>query len=139
MNIVKELNNLSEKVTGTNPKAKIDAEAVKYIADNYSGGGSDAVLLTLEGAEYGQLTDETLVSQLNSIRETFDESGKVNCLIKLIEDGNTYIFNPKDIEKYTSGGTTYYQINFPSISVGDLYIVGNAQEETYVWYLDHES
>lgn len=40
MTIVKELNNLAEKMTGDNPKARTDAQAVKYISDNYSGGGS---------------------------------------------------------------------------------------------------
>lgn len=42
MTIVKELNNLAEKITGDNPKARTDAQAVKYISDNYSGGGGDS-------------------------------------------------------------------------------------------------
>lgn len=39
MTIVKELNELSKKMNGVNPKATTDAQAVKFIADNYEGGG----------------------------------------------------------------------------------------------------
>lgn len=37
---VDELNDLAEKMTGENPKARTDAEALNYIEQNYQGGGS---------------------------------------------------------------------------------------------------
>lgn len=40
MTIVKELNELAERMTGTNPKATTDAQAMNYIEQNYNGGGS---------------------------------------------------------------------------------------------------
>ena len=51
MTIVKELNSLSEKVTGKNAKAFTDAQAVKFIADNYEGGGSEPYVLPVASAE----------------------------------------------------------------------------------------
>lgn len=57
MTIVKELNNLSKVVTGKEGEATTDAQAVKFIADNYTGGGSyvlpTASASTLGGVKVG--------------------------------------------------------------------------------------
>lgn len=39
MSVVKELNELGEKLTGTNPKKKVIGEAIDYIEQNYTSGG----------------------------------------------------------------------------------------------------
>lgn len=40
MTIVKELNELAEKIIGENPRATTDAQAMNYIEQNYNGGSS---------------------------------------------------------------------------------------------------
>lgn len=42
---VDELNELAKKMTGVNPKANTTAQALNYIEQNYSGGGSSLVIL----------------------------------------------------------------------------------------------
>lgn len=51
MTIVKELNNLSKVVTGKEGKATTDAQAVKFIADNYEGGGETPYVLPTASAD----------------------------------------------------------------------------------------
>lgn len=56
MTIVKELNDLAEKMTGVRPKATTDAQAMDYIEQHYTGGGVEmptASADTLGGVKVG--------------------------------------------------------------------------------------
>ena len=46
--IVKELNELAEKMTGTNPRATTDAQAWDYIEQNYNGGSVPSNVITTD-------------------------------------------------------------------------------------------
>lgn len=45
---VDELNELAEKMTGTNPKANTTSEVLNYIEQNYSGGSGNSNIVVLE-------------------------------------------------------------------------------------------
>ena len=77
MNTVKELNKLAEKMVGENPKSRLDAEAIKYIQDNYEGGGSSSskfdyiitfnTVFTADENEH-EITDSSILAVLNAIK-----------------------------------------------------------------------
>jgi len=117
MTIVKELNNLSEKVVGKNPKATTDAQAVKYIADNYTGGGGEPYVLpiasadTLGGIKVGSNLSITEGGVLSAVGGSGGESIKVNDY-ELIEDGG-YNYKVFTLDKHEPG---WYVFNFASLS-----------------------
>lgn len=79
MTIVKELNELAEKMTGENPRATTDAQAWNYIEQNYQGGGGTPYVLptasasTLGGVKVG----ENLSIDANGVLSATGGSGNV--------------------------------------------------------------
>lgn len=106
MTIVKELNELAKKMTGTNPKARTDAQALDYIEQNFSGGGSGGgsvktftlpttFLLSYfaDPTKYGQdidITDESEIALYEQIRQAFEEDD--NQLVKVYLNVNNVTF-----------------------------------------------
>lgn len=104
MSIVKELNELAEKMTGENPKNKTIGKALDYIEQNYStgGGGSgettDVYYINYE-IEYNRSTNtytatcDKTYSQLNEeINEFFDEHyPNIHIRTKITENGETRV------------------------------------------------
>ncbi len=92
MTIVKELNELAKKMTGVNPGARTDAQALDYIEQHYKGGDTptptptptskfDYIIpeITIGNSE---IIDESVISVLNEIQEhSIDENGEINPLI----------------------------------------------------------
>lgn len=90
MTIVKELNELAKKMTGVNPKAKTDAQALNYIEQNYNGG--DTPTPTQKSFDYVipsglyddtsmTITDTNILEVLNDIRVNgVDDNGLVKPL-----------------------------------------------------------
>lgn len=73
MTIVTQLNELAEKMTGTNPKATTDEMALDYIERNYNGGsGGGAVTIDI-GQAYGKMLEDSetnYAQQLNQVQYT---------------------------------------------------------------------
>lgn len=100
MNIVNELNELAEKMTGINPQCTTDAEAVDYIEQNYKGGSAETYTLDAtfntyfaDPSKYGEeivIENEGHINIINKIKETIEKNP--NTIIKVGVTGqNGYI------------------------------------------------
>ena len=133
MTIVKELNELAEKITGTNPKATTDAQAVNYIEENYSGGGSGGGATTYvidlgnsnlnEDGTY-DLSQEALTIIANASAEV--QAGKVpNIYVK----NNGAYFKAITVEAQISAGDLMFHV----IPIGPSESLSNAKN-VYIFY-----
>ena len=71
---VDELNDLAEKMYGVNPKARTDAEALNYIEQHYTGGGSSGgdiniLKITIPSSLKSTLEDEGIDCYPQSLSE----------------------------------------------------------------------
>lgn len=99
MTIVKELNDLAEKMTGTNPNKKTIAKVLDYIEQNYTAGGGSS-----SGGESSAESDIFIVRESTSdgtnytIDKTYEEISEAKSLGKLLvyTDGvnSTFLFAP---------------------------------------------
>lgn len=92
MTIVKELNELAEKMTGVNPKATTDAQAMNYIEQHYQGGQPSPTPTPTSNYDYiipsglyddidGEITNADILAVLNEIKDNaIDENGKIKPL-----------------------------------------------------------
>lgn len=90
MTIVKELNELAKKMTGTNPKARTDAQALDYIEQHYQGGQPSPTPQSkfdyiipkgLYDDITGEITNQNIIDVLDEIENNFlDENGNVKPL-----------------------------------------------------------
>lgn len=80
MTVVKELNELAKKMTGVNPKAKTDQQALNYIEQNYSGGDTPTPQSKFDyiipiGIDFSELssgdeiTNTNVIEVLNDIKD----------------------------------------------------------------------
>jgi len=126
MTIVKELNELAERMTGTNPKATTDAQAMNYIEQNYNGGGSgggnanivnidldDGFLQRyfMDTSKYGQLISITNENDLATIQEMLQYANQYTNTIFRITintgDGKQMIYGLPVIYNGTFGGIDF--------------------------------
>ena len=88
MTIVTQLNELAEKMTGTNPKATTDEVALDFIERNYNGGGSgggNTEIIEIDDInwEYGaSIEDEAKIQQVIALRERIKNGEHPNILLK---------------------------------------------------------
>lgn len=97
MTIVKELNELAEKMTGTNPRATTDKQALDYIEQNYTqgggSGGAGVVDITLDSGffqryladdtKYGQLIVVENEQDIEDIQQIIDTYNNSNSIIRV--------------------------------------------------------
>ena len=117
MTIVKELNDLAEKMTGTNPNKKTIAKVLDYIEQNYTAGGGSS-----SGGESSAESDIFIVNgstsdgQNYTIDKTYQEISEAYSQNKLLllstqsfkvflnytydETSNSFVFNGKDLLVY---------------------------------------
>lgn len=85
MTVVKELNELAKKMTGVNPGAKTDAQALNYIEQHYEGGDTptpqskyDYIIPSgIYDDVSGEITNQDVIAVLEEINENYlDEQGK---------------------------------------------------------------
>lgn len=96
MTIVKELNELAERMTGTNPKATTDAMAMNYIEQNYSGGSSGGDLYTIDLGNV--TTTKTNTGELQIQQFAFDETLDESNLIAKLEEIKNKFLDGKDVK-----------------------------------------
>lgn len=105
MTIVKELNDLSEKLTGVNAKATTDAQAVKFINNNYTGSKVEVDLDDLfiyryygDPSKIGtqiEVTNEEDISKLDKIKLAVNQNNYVEVIVNYItSSGNEWKFKP---------------------------------------------
>lgn len=111
MSIVKELNELAEKITGENPKEKTIGKSLDYIEQNYTdGGGSSAE------SDFFIVNGTTNDGQNYTIDKTYQEISEAYSQNKLLllstqsfkvflnytydETSNSFVFNGKDFLVY---------------------------------------
>jgi len=113
MTIVKELNNLSEKVTGKNAKAYTDAQAVKFIADNYEGGGAKTPIVLDLTTQYNDYITERVPDSKTSwgyeITPDSDLDKAIEAVYALTEPTDVYLKLDEHtfIKGMTSGKTIF--------------------------------
>ena len=117
MTIVKELNDLAEKMTGTNPNKKTIAKVLDYIEQNYTAGGGSS-----SGGESSAESDIFIVNgstsdgQNYTIDKTYQEISEAYSQNKLLllstqsfkvflnytydETSSSFVFNGKDLLVY---------------------------------------
>ena len=79
MTIVKELNDLAEKMTGTNPNKKTIAKVLDYIEQNYTAGGggsTESNVFVVTGTAESPMDFPTLDKNFDEILSAYT-SGKV--------------------------------------------------------------
>ena len=106
MTIVKELNDLSEKLTGVNAKATTDAMVIKYINDNYTGGNKvevdidDAFIYRYyeDTSKIGiamDITNEEDIAKLDKIKNAINNNNYTEVIVNYITGaGNKWKFKP---------------------------------------------
>lgn len=99
MTIVKELNELAEKMTGTNPRATTDAQAMNFIEQNYNGGGIVKTLpynmLTkylADPTKYETNIEVTDESEIALFEDLFNEIDEKNAPIVRINIGGVLMY-----------------------------------------------
>lgn len=91
MTIVKELNDLAEKMTGTNPNKKTIAKVLDYIEQNYTAGGgsstgSNVFIVT------GSTTDYIHYTIDKTYQELFEAYTQGKPIIYKDEMGSTFLY-----------------------------------------------
>ena len=119
MTVVKELNELAYKMTGKNPRAKTDQQALNYIEQNYKGGDTpspsniknyfidfDNFYLWSESTSYrGDITDSEIVGQLNEIANNIKNGEIADVYIKYNTGSSEIYAHTVRVEYYS--GTVY--------------------------------
>lgn len=79
---VDELNQLAKKMTGTNPKAKTDAQALNFIEQNYTSGGNSKV-------KYATMNESMeLNCTPNDVEQWLEETNnELQIIVKSIQNG----------------------------------------------------
>ena len=103
MTIVTQLNELAEKMTGTNPRATTDEMALDYIERNYSGGSGGGNELVIEipssiqvGYEQIIVSSESTGDNLklyNSIKQVLESDKILDSVIRVKYDEEDNKFN----------------------------------------------
>ena len=93
--IVKELNELAEKMTGTNPKATTDAQAWDYIEQNYNGGSVPSNVITTDNIGTYAITTENantngIVTKNNLV---YDEIIPLMFINQVLVKGTSYLID----------------------------------------------
>lgn len=148
MTIVKELNELAERMTGTNPKATTDAQAMNYIEQNYSGGsgGVGVVEIKFENEfldrideSTNKITNEQDIATLNSMKEAILQNKilRVDLPFSIGAEGYEHFIIYPISKKGISGNDVSFSLIVPMgsaiLMVGILDNVGGwyAQIKTY--------
>lgn len=141
MNTAKELNKLCKAMTGKDSNATTDAQAIKNIADNYSGGGSTGAVTYVinhvgDPQEETEVTNETELSQLNAIIQGALSGNVINCILRQSytqeETEMVFIYGLKGINPQEFNDE-YISIKFNGVFGGVSY--------TYLdnkWYVAYE-
>lgn len=116
MTIVKELNDLAEKMTGTNPNKKTIAKVLDYIEQNYTAGGGSGSGGSSAESDIFIVNGSTSDGQNYTIDKTYQEISEAYSQNKLLllstqsfkvflnytydETSSSFVFNGKDLLVY---------------------------------------
>lgn len=79
MNTVKELNELAEKMVGKNPGSRLDAEAIRFIKNNYEGGGGST-------SSYDYIIPNLRIDFTADETRTIENVDTINVLEEIVSD-----------------------------------------------------
>lgn len=142
---VDELNELAKKMTGTNPKARTDAEALNYIEQNYTPGGGggggcdchiyfvDSTFETIGGGSV-KITLNLTGSQLSNMMA--ESNNKLIIKATMVdEQTNDYIFMDMDevLLNETQSKITFKTPYILSQSFGEGITFESNQDGKFVW------
>lgn len=118
MGIVKELQELSQKMTGNKSGKRTVAGVIKDISDGYSGGGSGNTrkIITIntsipEGDSGTRITDEAEIAALNALYEEMIDN-PTTYPDAMINNGFVYLLGNVDI--FNDGSQEYFALYFTS-------------------------
>lgn len=130
---VDELNELAEKITGTNPRATTTAQALNYIEQNYTGGGSSEKYLfditRLIDAFYDNELTETLlnmnedeISEFDALLNAYDNNKNIDIQLQEKSETRDYrytvtIIGLRDTQFFLSV-TTYMPGEYLPVEIG---------------------
>lgn len=104
MTIVKELNELAKKMTGTNPKATTDAQAMDFIEQNYQNDGGNEIDLYIDlnfinryisgaiSGNYITIENEEDLAKAQAIESAVNKNNKTKVNIHFDNQGSVYNF-----------------------------------------------
>lgn len=103
MNVVTELNELAEELTGVNPQCTLDAEAVKYLRENLGGKvelTGDATFIARYFSNpslYGTLikiTNEDDLEQIEKVDKAVTKNNNIDVIMNLYVEDTKWKFRP---------------------------------------------
>lgn len=145
---VDELNELAYKMTGTNPQARTDAQALNYIEQNYQGGGSNSNgplfidVTELNDAFYDDRVDITQNDYPNcyaSVKNAFEKAHIDSETLK--SEKTTFILNDGgvlDYLTYAQYTDTVASFQFIKLTDSELYkvVLEKIEDKYYISYVE---